>query len=180
MQLQRVFPLFPNWHKKAGRNKQTNLSAKTKILCLSTPVFCFISTATLIVLALLNHSMKITEQLKLEGTSGGCLPQPPCSKHVNDSKLLRVVSSWVLSYCQGWRIHNIFWTTCFSDLSPLPQKNPPFFSSCLNGISCIKICAHYFMLSVETTESSLALSSLFHPIRLFTHIGCSRALSSPG
>lgn len=59
------------------KNKKSGCQNKhTKIFCLSPPAFCFISTTTLIVVALLNPLMKITQQLKLERTSEGCLPTP--------------------------------------------------------------------------------------------------------
>lgn len=137
MKLQRVLSPLP---KLEQTSKQTCLRKQTKIFCLSTPIFCFISTTTFIGLALLNNLMKSTEQLKLEGTSGGCLPQPPAQGMSTTASCsgLCPAGFWVIA--KDGESTTFFGPPVPAIYHPYHKKNP-LFSWCLNGISCITICA---------------------------------------
>lgn len=90
-----------------------------------------------------SQNQKVTEKLRLEGTSWDCLPQPPSSKQ---HQLEQVAQGQVQSgfrYSQGWICHNISWQPVPVFAQPSRKKR---FFLCLIGIFCVSIFDHCLLL----------------------------------
>ena len=104
----------------------------------------------------LNDSHRIPAWLRLEGTSADCLGQAPCLSRVSQSRLIRTVSSQVLSITMAGDF-----TTSLSNL---------FCSSTTLTVKrYFSLYSLLLVVSLGNTEKSLAPSSLF-PHQGFIHI----------
>lgn len=83
---------------------------------------------------------RITEQLKLEGTSGDCLVQPAWSKQGQLEQVTQVCvqSGFEYIHLQGWSLHHL-------SGQPLPvfdhSQNKKVVFLCFDGITPISLCA---------------------------------------
>lgn len=94
-------PLFTSCYKEAGRNEQKKFVCQNKnILPFNTYVLFHFNYHTCCCGPLI-PSWKPQNSWSWKGLLEDAYSNTPAQRHVNNSKLLRSVSSWVLSYCQG-------------------------------------------------------------------------------
>ena len=104
----------------------------------------------------------ITEWLTLEKTSGGHLVQPPCSSKATLSKLPRAMSSKVLNNSKDGDSTTSLGNLCQCSVTLTEGQFPlPFRQHLL----CFSLCPRPLVLSLDTTEKSLALSTVHYPFR---------------
>jgi len=95
----------------------------------------------------ISKSHRLVAWLRLEGTPGDRLGQAPCSSRVSKSRLTRTTSSQVLSIFKD-RHSTTFLGNLFRCSATLTVKK--YFS----------LCSFLLVMSLGTTEKTLALSSL--------------------
>ena len=128
------------------------------------------------VLLMLFH--RITEWLKLEGTSGGHLVQPPCSCRDTWSRLLRTMFRQLLNISKDGDRTTSLGNLCQSSITLTVKRGFLMFRW---SLLCFNLCPLPLGLSLGTTEKSLAPSSLYPLFRyLCTLIRSPRVFSSLG
>lgn len=88
-------------------------------------------------------------------------PSPCSNQGLQGSRLLRAVSSWVLNYCQRHRLHNLS-GNLFQCLTNVMGKK--FLLLFKWNFLHFSLCPLPLIPSLDTSEKSLALSSLLPPI----------------
>jgi len=116
-----------------------------------------------------SESHRITEGLRLEGTSGVIWSTPPLKQGHLEQAVQDHVQA-VFEYLQGWRLHHlpgqpvpVLGHSHSEKVFPDVQREPPVF---LRGnLLCFSLCPLPLVLSLGTTEKYLSLSSLHSPFR---------------
>lgn len=102
----------------------------------------------------ISWNLRKIEWLRLEGTSGSHLIQPPCSSKVTCSQLPSIQTAF--EYLQGWRLHNL-------PGQPMPVLIHSHSEKALPDIQ--RECLLPQVLTLGTTGKSLAPSFLHPPFR---------------
>lgn len=99
---------------------------------------------------------ELQQGLRLAGTSGNGLVQPPCSKGAQLEQASQGHVPFVFLISPSMDTSQPLWATC-SSIWPPSHWN--LFPQCLNGISCISVCIQY--LSPCTEKTCLPTGKLF-------------------
>ena len=124
------------------------------------------------------HITKNTERLRLEGTSAGHLVQPWCSSRATWNWLPRTMSRRLLNFSKDGDTTASPGNLCQCSVTLSVTK---CFLMFRGNLPCFSLCPLPLVLSLGTTEQSLAPSSLHPPCRYWcTLMRSPWAFSSPG
>ena len=126
-------------------------------------------------MAIADH--RITKLLRLEGISGDHHVQPSCSSRVTWIRLPRTMSRWILNISKSGHSTTSLRNLCQCLITLTVKK---CFLVFRQNLPCFSLCPLPLVLSPDTTENSLAPSSLPLLSYLYTLIRSSQAFSSLG
>lgn len=127
-----------------------------------------------------NH--RTTEYLRLAGTNGDHLVQPTCSRKATYTWLLRTVSRQLLNIPRMETPQSLG-NLCHCWVMLTEKNNVPgtIYNNIHRELAVFQLVTLFYVLSQDTTENRLALSSLHHPFRyLYIFIRSVLTFSYPG